>query len=161
AGDHLLAFDYLNGGGKLDLHELTWIDSTNPTAGNNNGTCIIKTDTMPCWGANVITPAPSSFEGDVSQSQIDAVKNGINNPLLPPGEFAEFGVDLTTALNQDPNACNTTSQITWESRSSGSSFSSNPEDISIEKKTVSNCGSITIIKNTDPRNINQNFGYTA
>src|SRR5262249_55826757 len=81
--------------------------------------------------------------------------------LLPAGEFAEFGVDLTTALNQDPNACNTTSQITWESRSSGSSFSSNPEDISIEKKTVSNCGSITIIKNTDPRNINQNFGYTA
>jgi hypothetical protein len=164
ARDHLLAFDYLNGGATLNLHVLTWIDSTNPTADGQalpGGKCIIKTDSMPCWGATVITPASAAFEGDVSQSQIDAVKNGINNQLLPAGEFAEFGVDLTTALNQNPNACNTTSQTDWESRASGSSFSSNPADIAIETTPISNCGSITIVKNTDPRNVNQNFSYTA
>ena len=165
AGDHLLAFDYLNGGGNLNLHVLTWIDSTNPTADGQaapGGKCIIKTDSMPCWGAQVITPADAAFEGDVNQSQIDANKNGINGQLLPAGEFAEFGVDLTSALNQDTNTCNSTSQITWESRASGSSFSSNPEDIAIEKHPISNCGQIIIRKVTspspDPNDTSFNFG---
>ena len=164
-GDHLLAFDYLNGGGNLNLHVLTWIDNSQPgvsdVAGGNSGTCIIKTDSMPCWGANVITPASAAFEGDVSQSPITAAKNGINGQALDTGEFAEFGVDLTTALDQNPNACNTTSQITWESRAAGSSFSSNPADISVEKKTVTNCGEVKIIKHTDPRGIDKSFSYTS
>jgi hypothetical protein len=153
-GDHLLAFDYLNGGGTLNLHVLTWIDNSVPgtsnIAGGNNGTCIIKTDSMPCWGANVITPNSTTFEGDVNQSAITAAKNGISGQALVAGEFAEFGVNLTTALGQNTNTCNTTSQIDWESRSSGSSFSSNPEDLAIEHKSVSNCGRIIIRKVTAP-----------
>jgi Bacterial Ig-like domain (group 3) len=150
AGDHLLAFDYNSGGKVLNLHVLTWIDSTHSTLGGNNGICIIKTDSMPCWGANVITPADASFDGDTNVSAIDAGKNGINGQALVAGQFAEFGVDLTSALNQDPNACNTTSQIDWESRSSGSSFSSNPEDIAITTHPISNCGQIIIRKVTSP-----------
>jgi hypothetical protein len=164
-GDHLLAFDYLNGGTKLNLHVLTWIDNSQPgtsdKAGGNNGTCIIKTDSMPCWGANIITPAAAAFDGGVSQSAITAAKNGINGVALDANEFAEFGVDLTTALDQNPNACNTTSQITWESRASGSSFSSNPADISVENKTVTNCGEVIIKKHTDPRGVNKSFSYSS
>ncbi len=161
AGDHLLAFDYLNGGATLNLHVLTWIDAAHSTLGGNNGICIIKNDTMPCWGANVITPGAAAFDGGVSQSAITAAKNGINGVALDANEFAEFGVDLTTALDQNPNACNTTSQITWESRASGSSFSSNPADISIEKKTVTNCGEVIIKKHTDPRGVNKSFSYSS
>jgi hypothetical protein len=161
AGDHLLAFDYNSGGKVLNLHVLTWIDSNNTTLGGNNGTCIIKTDPLPCWGANVITPANASFDGDTNASAITAAKNGINGQALVAGQFAEFGVDLTTALNQNPLACNATSQIDWESRSSGSSFSSNPEDIAIETHPISNCGRIIIHKQTSPRGVNQAFGFDS
>jgi hypothetical protein len=116
---------------------------------------------MPCWGANIITPAAAAFDGGVSQSAITAAKNGINGVALDANEFAEFGVDLTTALDQNPNACNTTSQITWESRASGSSFSSNPADISVENKTVTNCGEVIIKKHTDPRGVNKSFSYSS
>jgi hypothetical protein len=160
-GDHLLAFDYNSGGKVLNLHVLTWIDSTHSTLGGNSGTCIIKTDSMPCWGASVITPAAASFDGDTNVSAIDAGKNGINGNALVAGQFAEFGVDLTSALDQNPNACNTTSQIDWESRSSGSSFSSNPEDIAIETQPISNCGRIIIHKQTSPRGINKAFPFDS
>src|SRR5262249_26217601 len=49
----------------------------------------------------------------------------------------------------------------WESRSSGSSFTSNPQDIEIEHHVIANCGEIKIIKQTDPRGQNQDFGFTS
>jgi hypothetical protein len=157
AGDRLLAFDYLNGGTNLNLHVLTWITPDDLTTtvdesklGGNNGICVIKNDTMPCFGANVLTPSTTSFEGQASQATINAGDNGISGQLLAAGTFAEFGVDLTTALGQSTTACNTFAQTVWESRSSGSSFSSNPEDISVENKTISNCGGIIIRKVTSP-----------
>ena len=118
--------------------------------GGNNGICVIKNDTMPCFGANILTPSTSSFEGGVNQAAIPAGSNAINFADLAIGEFAEFGVDLTTALGQSTDTCNTFAQTVWESRSSGSSFSSNPEDIWIENKTISNCGGIIIRKVTSP-----------
>jgi hypothetical protein len=158
AGDRLLAFDYQNGGTSLDLHVLTWIAPNDPattinesTLGGNDGVhCIISNDTLPCWGANILTPSGSSFEGQASQAAIAAGDNGINGEALVAGRFAEFGVDLTSALNASTTTCQTFAQTVWESRSSGSSFSSNPEDISIESKTISNCGGIIIRKVTSP-----------
>jgi len=92
AGDRLLAYDYLNGGTSLNFHLLTWIDSTNPTAGGNSGTCLVKTDSMPCWGANVVTVSPSQFDGQSNQSPITAANNGISGTSLATNQFAEFGI---------------------------------------------------------------------
>lgn len=156
-GDRLVAYDYLNGGTSLDFHVLTWIDSSHSTLGGNSGKCLVKTDSMPCWGANVITPDGSLFDGQANQGAIPANQNGMNHAALVAQQFAEFGVNLTQALGGGPLPC--FPQQVWESRSSGSSFTSNPEDI--EFAHVSTCGSITIIKNTDPRHVNQNFGFTA
>lgn len=164
AGDKLLAFDYLNGGTNLNLHALTWIDSSNPAAGQdpgNSGKCIIKTDVMPCWGATVITPDPTKYEGEANQAPIAAADNGMSGTDLVTGQFAEFGVDLTGVLGLSTTSCSTFAQAVWESRSSGSSFSSNPEDISIENNTITNCGRIKIIKRTSPRDLNQSFSYTS
>ena len=161
AGDHLLAFDYNSGGKVLNLHVLTWIDANNPNLGNNNGVCIVKTDPLPCWGATVITPNSDTYEGDTNASAIPKGKNAISYADLVAGQFAEFGVNLTTALSQDTTKCNTTSQIDWESRSSGSSFSSNPEDLSIEHSTISNCGRIIIHKQTSPRGVDQAFAFNS
>jgi hypothetical protein len=161
AGDRLLAFDYLNGGTSLDLHVLTWIDSTNSTAGGNQGICNVKTNSMPCWGANVLTPSPTSFEGVANQAAITVAGNGISGQALVVGQFAEFGVDLTSVLDLNPSACTTFAQTVWESRASGSSFSSNPADLHIDSKDISNCGQITIIKQTNPRGQNQDFGFSS
>jgi hypothetical protein len=159
AGDRLLAFDYLNGGTTLNLHVLTWITPDDPSTplvdesklgGNLSSTCIVKNDNLPCWGSNILTPSPATFEGQVNQAPIAQGANAISYTALDTGEFAEFGVDLTTALGQSTDTCNTFAQTVWESRSSGSSFSSNPEDIAIESKTISNCGSVIIRKVTSP-----------
>jgi len=160
AGDRLLAYDYLNGGTSLNFHLLTWIDSTNPTAGGNTGACFVKTDSMPCWGANVVTVSPSLFDGQSNQSPITAANNGISGSALTTNQFAEFGINLTQALNLG-GKCFSFPQQVWESRSSGSSFTSNPQDIEVEHHEIRNCGDIQIIKQTDPRGQDQDFSFSS
>jgi hypothetical protein len=160
AGDRLLAYDFLNGGTSLDFHLITWIDSTNPTAGGNNGTCLVKTDSMPCWGANVVTVSPTLFDGQANQSAITAADNGMSNAALAINQFAEFGINLTQALGL-AGKCFSFPQQVWESRTSGSSFTSNPEDIEIQQTQIQNCGEIKIIKQTDPRGQNKDFSFTS
>lgn len=160
AGDRLLAYEYLNGGTSLDFHVLTWIDSTNTTAGQNTGKCFVKTDALPCWGAKVLTPDAALFDGHSNNTAtITAANNGISGAALVINQFAEFGINLTDALGL--TGCVNFPQQVWESRSSGSSFTSNPEDIEIAHQTIQSCGTIKIIKHTSPRGADQSFGYTA
>jgi hypothetical protein len=161
AGDKLIAIDYLNGGTNVQFHVLTWIDSSNPAAGGNSGTCFVSKDSMPCWGAHVDSLSNNAAEGLVNQSPITAAQNGISGTALVTGQFAEFGVDLTAAGIVPANSCAAFPQTVWESRASGSSFVSSTEDVSIEHHTISNCGTITIKKHTDPRALDQLFSYTS
>ncbi len=152
AGDKLLAIDYLNGGTNVDFHVLTWIDS---------GTCFVANDTAPCWGATVLTLSGAGAEGLASQAAIIAANNPINGANLAAGQFAEFGVNLATAGIIPTGTCKAFPQTVWESRSSGSSFVSTTKDVSIENKTITNCGEVIIKKHTDPRGINQSFSFTS
>ena len=157
-GDKLIAIDYTTGGTTVTFHVLTWIvDNSDP----NNATCFVKTDSPPCWGVNSQTLAANAAEGQASQAAILAAQNKISNTDLAAGQFAEFGVDLTAAGIVPANTCKAFPQTVWESRSSGSSFVSSTEDVSVEQHTVSNCGTITIKKHTDPRALDQVFGYTS
>jgi hypothetical protein len=165
AGDRLIAYDFLNGGTSLDFHVLTWITPDDPltttidesTLGGNSGTCLVA-KAMPCWGAHVIIPDSSAFDGEANQSPIAAGDNGLNNTALPVNAFAEFGINLSLALGLR-GKCIAFPQQVWESRSSGSSFTSNPQDIEISNTNIQNCGTITIIKHTNPRGLNQAFGF--
>ncbi len=159
ANDRLVAYDFLSGGSALSFHILTWIDSAHPTAGGNNGTCFVKTDSPPCWGAFVIVPSAGAFNGEANQSPIAAADNAISGDLQPVNQFAEFGVDLTAALVGTGNKLPCFPQQVWESRSSGSSFTSNPQDIEFQHSST--CGNITIIKHTDPRGLDQMFNYST
>jgi len=165
AGDRLVAYDFLNGGTGLDLHVLTWIDSSNPTAGGNDGSgaCFVKQDKMPCWGATVIHPSNadnSELEGQSNQAAITGANNVLNGQPLAINQFAEFGVNLSAVIGTG-SGCISFPQEVWESRSSGSSFTSNPQDIEIENQTIANCGRVIIHKQTDPRGQNQVFGYNS
>jgi len=102
----------------MNFHLLTWIDSTNPTAG------------------------------------------GISGTSLATNQFAEFGINLTQALGLG-GKCFAFPQQVWESRSSGSSFTSNPQDIEIEHHIIQNCGEVQIIKQTDPRGQDQDVGFSS
>jgi hypothetical protein len=150
-GDILLAFDFLQGGGSPNLHALTWIAT---------GSCYLSQDSAPCWGNKRDITDPALFDGNINTSAIAASDNGISRTALAANAFAEFGINLTQAIavpTGNPLPC--FANQTWVSRSSGSSFTSQPEDVEVVSKPT--CGSITIVKHTDPPGLNQNFGYTA
>lgn len=170
-GDELLAFDY-SGSGGVDLHVLTWIDTTNLTAGGNIGICNVTNDTVPCWGANILHPSSATFNGATSPSDIAAVDNGISGGCsggpqgctgtsVAAGAFAEFGVDLTAAGIVPANQCFSIPQTLWESRSSGSSFTSEPEDIEIENQSLNNCTSSTVTTPSAGKGGSVSIGTTA
>jgi hypothetical protein len=183
AGDRLIAYDFLNGGTTLNFHVLTWITNLNHNlGGNTSDACFVKTDSDTfntttqsggCWGANVINETNndlSTFEGGVNTGvspnvgAIDAAHNGLSGGTggesVPALAFAEFGINASKAFGTE-GQCTSFAQLQWESRSSGSSFTSNPQDIETESQTVSNCGEVKIIKHTDTRGKNKSFSYTS
>jgi prealbumin domain-containing protein len=151
-GDILLTFDFLNGGGSTPvLHLLKWVGS---------GSCYVGSDSAPCWGPS----NPPALSGDNSGgasngSPIAAADNAISGTDLPVNAFAEIGVNLTQAIKAAGGGTTCFANETWVSRSSGSSFGSQPEDV--EQDNQPTCGSITIIKHTNPRGLNQQFSYTG
>jgi hypothetical protein len=151
-GDKLIAIDYTQGGVSVAFNVLTWVAS---------GACFVANDTAPCWGATVLSLTSAGAEGLASQAPITAANNPINNTALVTGQFAEFGINLATAGIIPNGTCKAFPQTIWESRSAGSSFVSTTKDISIENKTISNCGEIKIIKRSNPRGLDQNFDFTS
>lgn len=152
AGDKLLAYEFQNGGTQLVFHVLTWIPS------GSSDSCFVSQDSAPCWRDDG-TPSGDVFNGLSNQSAIAAADNGINGQALGINQFLEFGADLTKLLNL--TGCVNFPQNIFESRSSGSSFTSNPEDVEVENHRINTCGEVTIIKQTDPRGQNQVFNFSS
>jgi Prealbumin-like fold domain len=182
--DKLIAIDYLNGGTNVQFNVLTWITSSagyDPTPSSDPsddiaGTCSVSNDLPPCWSSTVKTLGSNAAEGLASQATITSANDPIGNAAdsadsakfsveqgkdLAAGQFAEFGVDLTAAGIISPNVCTAFPETVWESRSSGSSFVSTTKDVSIEDHSISNCGEIKIIKQTNPRGIDKVFSFTS
>jgi hypothetical protein len=152
-GDVLLAFDFLTGGVAPSLHALEWL------ASGSSLPCLVGSSTPPCWGNDQAIKG-TFFEGNVNANQINGPDNAINGQTIPANAFAEFGINLTGALG----AAGVTTipcfaNQTWVSRSSGSTFNSNPEDVEVVSRPT--CGEIKIIKQTDPRGISQNFSFSS
>src|SRR5207302_9519123 len=87
--------------------------------------------------------------------------NGISGTTLAANAFAEFGINLTQALKVG-NPTGTLpcfANQTWVSRSSESSFTSNPEDVEVVNRAT--CGEIKIINQTSPRGLDQKFSFTS
>jgi Prealbumin-like fold domain len=154
-GDVLLAFDFVNGGGTPSMHSLQWITS---------GSCYVKQDAPPCWG-NEQDISTSDYDGNVNTAPIQGSDNGISGGDLPVNAFAEFGINLTQAIKDaGGTAPPCFASQTWVSRSSGSSFTSQPEDV--ENVGRATCGTITIVKNTldgggSRSGIPQQFSYSS
>ena len=143
AGDRLLAYDFTNGGTMLTLSALTWLT---PATG---GTCIAagSTTTPPCWSVPKAID-PSEFNGLSNATAITAAHNGMNGQALAINQFLEFGTNLTKALNL--SGCVTFARNLFTSRTSGSSFTSNPEDVETENHPINTCVTPTLVTALNP-----------
>jgi hypothetical protein len=160
AGDLLVTYDFTNGGGKPTLGLLFWLTAA---AGNNAGQCF-SSNTLPCWGNQ------ETLNGTDS---IGAVNNldPVTDPLFPGSpnyinpvpalQFGETAIDLTAAGVFPPGTCEAFGSTFLKSRSSASFTAEIKDFIAPIPVNISNCGSIKIIKHTDPRGVDQKFSYSS
>lgn len=161
AGDLLFVYDFTGGSaGVATLTVRTW--TTTP-----GDACDIGSDAPPCWGI-----AEDLTAGGFAEAAVDSGATGFPFPVtdsVAPGgdslgqsEFGEAIADLTDAGVFGENACTTFGHIAAVSRSSGNSGNAQMEDlVGPANLNISNCGTVKIIKHTDPRGLDQDFGFTA
>jgi len=160
AGDLLVTYDFTNGGGRPTLGLLFWLTAA---AGNTASQCF-SSSTLPCWGKQ------ETLNGGDS---IGAVNNldPVTDPLFPSSanyinpvpalQFGETAIDLTAAGVFPPGTCKAFGSAFIKSRASASFGAEVKDFIAPVPININNCGSIKIIKHTDPRGQNQVFSYTS
>jgi hypothetical protein len=153
AGDLLITFDF-SGSGSPTLSLATWTTS-GPTS-----QCVAS-NSLPCWGNQVVLGG-NVADGSVNSTTVnDSVLLPSDPVSLAPGEFGEAAINLTAAGVFPAGTCKAFGSAMMSSRAS-SSFGAELKDfIAPVPVKISNCGTVNIIKNTDPRGINQDFGYTS
>jgi len=154
AGDLLVTFDFTNGGGRPTLGLLTWVTT-------GAASQCFSANAVPCWG-NHQTLNSTNSEGAVNN--LDAVTDPIapNAPRsLGPNTFGETAINLTAAGVFPPGTCEAFGSAFLKSRSSASFPAEVKDFVAPVPVNISNCGTINIIKHTDPRGVNQDFTYTS
>ena len=153
-GDMLIVYDFEgSSSGVATLTVRRWVTS---------GACDISQDTAPCWGPATNLTGSGFAEAKVNEVPVtDTVAPG-GNDALGVSEFGEAGIDLTAANIFQPGVCTAFGQAEGVSRSSGNSGTAAMEDlVGPGQINLTNCGTVTIIKNTDPRGVSQDFSYTS
>jgi hypothetical protein len=153
AGDLLVTYDF-GGSGTPTLGLLRWVTS-GPTS-----QCF-SANALPCWGNRIDLTAAGDAEGAVNTATVtDPVPPGAPRTLTT-GLFGEAAINLTAAGVFPAGTCEAFGSAFLKSRSS-SSFPAEVKDfIAPQPVNISNCGTVNIIKRTDPRGINQDFNFTS
>jgi hypothetical protein len=153
AGDLLITFDF-SGSGTPTLSLATWI-TTGATS-----QCVAS-NSLPCWGNQEV------LGGNVAQGSVNSttVSDSVLLPSAPvslaANEFGEAAINLTAAGVFPSGICKAFGSAMMSSRAS-SSFGAELKDfIAPVPVNISNCGTVNIIKHTDPRGVNQDFGFTS
>jgi Prealbumin-like fold domain len=153
AGDLLVTYDF-GGSGTPTLGLLRWVTS------GATSQCF-SSNTLPCWGNRVDLTAAGEAEGAVNTGTVtDPVPP--NAPrTLTTGLFGEAAINLTAAGVFPAGTCRAFGSTFLKSRAS-TSFTAEVKDfIAPQPVNISNCGTVNIIKRTDPRGINQDFSFTS
>ncbi len=157
AGDLLVTFDFTNGGGRPTLSLLFWV-----TTGSTSQ--CFSSNSLPCWG-NHLTLNGSDSIGAVNN--LDAVCDpfvstcSASSANISALTFGETAINLTTAGVFPSTTCSAFGSVFLKSRASASFGAEVKDFVAPVPVNISNCGQVTIIKHTDPRNIDQNFSYTS
>jgi Prealbumin-like fold domain len=150
AGDILITFDF-GGSGNPTLGLLKWV-----TTGASSQ--CFSSNSLPCWGNRVNLTAAGFADGAVNST---TVTDPIANVGLPAGTFGEAAVNLTAAGVFPAGTCEALGSAFLKSRSSASFPAEVKDFVAPQPVNISNCGTINIIKHTNPRGENQNFSYTS
>jgi Prealbumin-like fold domain len=164
-GDLLVTYDF-GGSGTPTLGLLIWL-----TAANGAATDCFSANTLPCWGA---PPIQDALDG-VNDNRIDLSDAGfaegavnevtVTDPIagvsLPANTFGEAAINLTAAGVFPAGTCVAFGSAFLKSRSAASFPSEVKDFVAPQPINISNCGTINIIKHTDPRGIDQDFSYTS
>src|SRR6266567_3870937 len=149
AGDLLVTYDF-SGSGSPTLGLLKWVTS------GSTSQCF-SSNTLPCWGNRVNLSGLNEAEGAVNTTPVTDPINPNAPQTLGVGLFGEAAINLTAAGVFPPGTCAAFGSTFLKSRAS-SSFGAEVKDfIAPQPVNISNCGTITIIKHTDPAGINQDF----
>jgi hypothetical protein len=150
AGDILITYDF-GGSGTPTLGLLKWV-TTGATS-----QCF-SANALPCWGNRVNLSAAGFAEGKVNDV---TVSDPIANVSLLAGTFGEAAINLTAAGVFPAGTCEALGSAFLKSRSSASFPAEVKDFVAPQPVNISNCGTVNIIKHTDPRGQNQNFSYTS
>ena len=117
------------------------------------------------WGGSSWTNdgviSSTCSEGQTNAATVAENLGGNPSVNRPAQQFGEAAIDLACAGIVPANSCESFSSAYVKSRSS-TSFTSEVKDFIAPVTThFNNCGSITIIKHTAPRGLDQSFGYTT
>lgn len=174
-GDVLVTYDF-GGSGTPTIGILRWltVGGTNPydsTKTNVVANCF-SANALPCWG-DQRTISTANSEGAVNGVSVtdpilpsgqDACPTSGSVPTCAAGTFGETAINLTGAgVITSSNACNFGSATTFLKSRSSSSFTAEAKDFVAPVATpiISQCGTLTVIKQTSPRGLNQSFGFTS
>jgi hypothetical protein len=150
AGDILITFDF-GGSGSPVLGLLKWVTS-------GAASQCFSANAVPCWGNRVNLSTAGFAEGAVNGV---TVTDPIANVSLPANTFGEAAVNLTAAGVFPAGTCEAFGSAFLKSRSSASFPAEVKDFIAPQPVNISNCGTVNIIKHTDPRGENQDFSYTS
>src|SRR6266516_4682668 len=165
AGDLLVTYDFTNGGGRFSIGLLRWLTSaTVPVVPNFATNVCFSSNTFPCWGDQVTLDGTDSI---AAVNNLDSVTDPLfpNSPNyinpVPALQFGETAIDLTKAGVFPPGTCAAFGSTFVRSRSSAAFGAEVKDFIAPIPVNISNCGSIKIIKHTDPRGKDQVFSYMS
>src|SRR5262245_11596511 len=112
------------------------------------------------WGTGVPISGTCS-EGATNSGTISENLGGLPAVSRPAQQFGEASINLTCAGVVAQNSCEPFSSVYVKSRSSTSFTSEIKDFVAPVTFSSSNCGTITIIKHTAPRGLDQVFNYTV
>ena len=162
AGDLLVTFDFDNGGGRPTVALLRWLTSaTVPVVPNFASNACFSANGFPCWGDKVTLDGSDSIAAVNNLNAVTDpfVSNTPNN--IGALRFGETAIDLTKAGVFPSGTCTAFGSAMVTGRSS-SAFTAEIKDfIAPTPVNITNCGTVNIIKHSDPRGVDQNFSYTS
>jgi hypothetical protein len=150
AGDLLIQYDLAQGGTNPQLFVSRWVTS-------GSASQCQASNTTPCWGTRSNLTAAGDATGSINTSTIPAAESdGLGN--ISPRTFGEAQLDFDALTG---GGCVPFGSAYLKSRSSDSFTAAVKDFIAPATLNLSTCGTITIIKHTNPGGLDQDFGFTS
>lgn len=157
-GDVLVTYNLSSGGSNISLWLHRWITSGTCEDSQEGGSGGGAATADGCWDVGVELTSSGDATGSVNTSAIAAAdSDGLG--ALDPRTFGEASIDLEAIFGAD--ACLAFGGAYLKSRSSDTFTSALKDFIAPLDVNISNCGSITIEKVTDPTGRPESFGFTT